>query len=528
MRNLSLSSLALMLSTSFAYTAAPTKTVETNKPNSAATNESADLLKQIEDLKHRVAQIAHKQKVAEENAAKEATNNKAKSDVLAAKTTSDYPENFIPVPNTNTAMRFGGRIKIDGSYNAGPLSDKAGAFLNVRSIPLKGTSTEERKQGHFGATAQSSRLFVDSLTRTSKGDLTAFIRFDFYGPQNGGVFTTGNNGYLVSTGSTTQNSSDYGLRLRQAVVQFANFRIGQDESNFADFEMAAYHLENFGIGVLPRRAQLRYTHAISKQNKISFSIEKPNTDYVDSYGSWRGNDGFGKSSLPDVTVRFRTDGDMGFFSVGAIWRTLTVSARAGENYANSYEKSGAAKAAKTIKQDVYFQKNGWGISVGARLNKSKEKSHAFGQFMYGHGLGYLAQDSNPSGYFQFLTSADSGGELIRYQPTFDLIKTTNVLFGYCHYWSENFRTTIAGTYTRMKHSNQVSIMTGGTQINQQIKRLMINGIYNPVKNVDVGLEIMHATRETVSGYSYSNSGSTYYGGTVGRSTQVTTSFIYRF
>lgn len=526
----------LALLATIAVSHADNQAIKETKPISSV--DTQILQKEIDDLKVKLTALDKRQKAAEKVAQENKYIQDVKTVVEQKKTTSDYPEHFIPIPGTNSAVRFSGRLKIDGSYNAGTQSSRSAALFDIGNIALRNT-TSAKKNGHVGATAQSSRFFFDTLTRTAKGDVVGFIKFDFYGPQNGGVFSTGNNGYTATLSSQNINSTDYGVRLRQAFVQFQNWKIGQDESNFADFEMAGYHYENWGMGVLPRRPQVRYTFnkEAKKGIKVSFSVEKPNTDYIDASGTSHGNESasFGKSPLPDFTTRVRYDGDMGFVSLGLIWRTLAVDARKNDAYQNATVKSDRVTVeATTVLQDATFRKNGWGLYLGGRLNQPKSPSHLFMQFFIGNGIGYLVQEGNQSAYFQFPISSNSGTDLIRYAPSFGLIKKTHILLGYQHHWTDTFKTTMAASFTYMRNPANIVVLNGSTQVNRKLSRYLVSATYNVLKTMEVAAEFAYAIRETQSGNTYTNSFGgepgkyTPYGGAVGRGTSFVLSCIYRY
>ncbi len=450
--------------------------------------DSSDLKKQIEKLKHQVAALDKKQKEAD---AKALVAAEAKVTEEKKAEASSFPEKFIPVPGSNTAVRFGGRVKIDGGYAANQRSSNnvSGTFFDLRNIALNSSSTEQQK-GYFSATAQGSRIFFDSVTHTSAGDITGFFKMDFFGS------------------GTKDTSTSYGFRMRQAVITFGGLRIGQDESNFADYEMAAYHFENFGMGVLPRRAQIRYNFTPNKNTVISISAEKPDSDYVINNGatvtdkiSWSNDSGLGKSTMPDLTARVRYNGDNGFISFGAIGRRLGIE--------NTFEKD-----LKTVQHKL--NKMGYGFSSGFQARRAGSKSHAFGQLVWGKSLGYLVQDGNAPMYYD-----QANGKL-------EHSTTLSAILGYSHSWTDCFKTVLAASFVKMSYpKDAVKYVLQTDVINKDVRRIMFNMVYNPVATVDVAFEVMYGSRKTMAAATNADEKKVL-PEKKGKSLHFVTSFVYRF
>jgi len=485
------------------------------------------LMVQIEALKAEVATIAHKQKEEAVKAAHQYKVMSAKNEVAQAKTLAIYPDGFFAIPGTNSAIRFGGRIAVDSQYSGGPVIDTSGASFTAPSIPIKGASPAASKSGHFGATAQSSRFTVEGLSQTVNGDITSRLEFDFFGAQNGAIFSTGNGGLTTTNAYKTSNSVDYGLRVRQAYIQFVRFTVGQLETNFIEKEASTSSIDTSGVSAAPRRAQVRWSPQIAEGVELNLSIEKGNSDYVFSEGSVRGNETFGKTPLPDFTGRFKYKGEMGYISVSSIVRSLAVNAVKGEAV------NATGGNSNTIVNSFSARRTGWGLGLGFHLNVSGDKSGLYGLLTIGEGLGFLNQDGNPAAYFSTpLSSQTSENAKARYANEYSLTRSTYGMLGYKHYWAPNIRSTLFGTYMRIKNPANAPVMNGATQINARVKRIGINTVYSPesLSSLDFGVEFNHGVRETISGYVASSTAgatSTYYGGGTGRASTVNMSVVYR-
>ncbi len=488
--------------------AAPVAPAVTPATKSAAPVDTATLLKQIDDLKNQVARIAKKQHEAEERHATTHKIEDAKLNILQARQTSQWPEGFFDVQGTNSAIKIGGRVKVDGTYHGGQKSGNAGDSMFVRTLPLKGADPRAGKSGHFNGTLQGSRIHLSTITRTAKGDVKGYIETDFGGTPNGISYTS-------ATGTT---STQYGIRLRHAHVTWDQLLVGQTTTNFYDADSFHTFLDNLNVMTAPRIAQVRWSQKVVDDLTLHVSAEKPNTDYYDRTGALLDNANAGKSPLPDFTARLRYEGKMGFVSLRGIVRSLQAKIGTGDIVGG------------TTATNVYSSRQtGWGLGLSGQLNTAK-KSNIFGMINIGDGLGQIVDDATgQAAYLQYSASTETGAKQARYPKRFATTTVVNGVLGYEHWWTEKLRTTIMGTYTKIKNPAFAPILTGATQLNSTVKRAVANVIYSPVKNIDVGLEVYYGIRKTISGIDTVD-GANYYNhaGNEGKCTQVMTSFIYRF
>lgn len=508
--------------TSFTYAAAPAAVapaapVVAAAPAPAAVRpvDTATLMKQIEDLKKQVSTIAQKQRKADEKLDATTKVEDAKIGVLQANQVSPYPAGFIAIPGSNSAIKIGGRVRMDGVYNPGNSGSTSGGNMSARTLPIKGSDPKAGRSGHFNGTAQGSQLEINSLSKTNKGDIKAKIQFDFFGATS--------NGALGSASTSTH----YGLRLRQAFAEWNNLIVGQTETNFQDTDLMPQPLDNVGeLATVQRRPQVRWTQKVGDL-KLSVSAERGNTDYTNQYLANPDNSTYGKSSLPDLTARLRYEGKMGFVSLAGIYRQLQVNVAKNDIIATVGTTTNRAAV------DYGAKVSAWGINLAGKLI-TKGKSNVYSRITIGDGLGYLVEDATGcSAYLQVPTATSIGGTSaspLRYAPRFDTATVTNGVIGYAHWWTDAFRTNIGGSYTKIKHSPFIPKLTATAQANARVKKAVVNAIYSPVKNIDIGLELMYAVRETISGVDKATDGgaSYYYAGGTGKATQIMTSFIYKF
>ena len=519
--------------TSFTYAAAPAAVAPAAPVAVAAAPagpvDTATLMKQIEDLKKQVSTIAYKQRKSDEKLDATTKVENAKIGVLQANQTSPFPKGYIAIPGSNSAIKIGGRIKADAAYYPGNTVDANNLSFDATKIPIRGSDPQAGKSGGIAGTVAYSRIELNSLTQTKAGDVKGWLQTDFAGAQTSGT----------STASTSTTS--YGLRLRHATVEWNSLLVGQTTSNFLDADAGPNTLDNNGFSSTVRRVQLRWTQKLVDGLSLAVAAERPNTDYLAQDGSTSDNKGFGRSNLPDLTARLRYAGKQGFVSLRGIVRQLAVNVAAGETVPQlTGTGSGLVSSSTSTPASTRFanKQTGWGIGSSFKLITSG-LSNLYGHVTTGDGInGFLAIESVPSAYLQ-MPSTNSTSDVLkaRNASRFDTHTGSNGILGYEHWWTEQFRTNIAGSYTKLKNSTYAPVSTSATQVTSLMKKVLVNAIYSPIKQIDVGIEFMYGTRETIGGMvnianttagQASNAPGSYYAGGTGKATQVMTSFIYKF
>ncbi len=158
-----------------------------------------------------------------------------------------FPQSFI-VPGTNTSLHVGGQIQIDASYGFdtdGP-SPTIGAYDNLApaTVGIEGPGMAAPPPNHsnggvFRFHANNSKLFTETRTPTSYGEMKTYIEFDFQGGQATNTTTAGGS-------TTTKCCMDDGIpRLRMAYGTLGPWLIGKAASNFVDLAALADTLDGF-------------------------------------------------------------------------------------------------------------------------------------------------------------------------------------------------------------------------------------------------------------------------------------------
>ncbi len=234
------------------------------------------------------------------------------------------------------------------------------------------------------------------------------------------------------------------LRLRQAYGEYAGWLIGQTWSTFMDLDNLPETVDfNGPIGApFSRRTMIRYTYADPKEgNKFSFALEDPE----DQFGGGSANE-----KMPQLVARF--DKSFGWGAINA--RVL------------AHEKRSATET-----------KRGYGFGVGGSY-KLTDKDVLMGQ--YTRVDGDVDQLYGSNGY---AIDATTGA------ITFD--KNQGLVIGYLKTFSDQLRGNVVLGLNRGKSAQAV-----GYQDNRTLTQFHLGLIYSPVKNVELGGELILGKRKT--------------------------------
>lgn len=279
-------------------------------------------------------------------------------------------------------------------------------------------------------TGQTSRLGFETSTPTSYGSLVTKIEADFYGYQSDG--TSG------STGNRNR------LRLRHAYGEYAGWMIGQNWSTFMDIDNLPETVDfNGPPGATFRRpVQLRYTFNNPNLAKFQVALE----------------DGTEGARSPNVVLRVDKTFDWGLLGI----RFLTHEAKSGTTYArgNGMALSGVYKLTGTASFLAQYTKID-GDTDGA----------------------YLIGSNFPT---------KVGNELV-------LDRAHGLVLGLTNVFSPKFRATASVGTTRSlwgDDSDYVIAAKADTNnlANLSVIQYHLGGYYSPVRNVELGAELIGGKR----------------------------------
>src|SRR6516165_4706072 len=262
----------------------------------AKADEIADLRANQELLQRRIEQLAQGTKAFPGAAGPSVLGTQPVPG--AALIGGSFPRSFL-IPGTETSIRVGGFVDISGLYflqgantgNPGTPSSNAGQNGNLNAVPIgqqfvpglgpvAQQTNHSRGNGVFYFSPQQTRLNVETRTPTEWGEARTFLEFDFAGP--GGA----NNQFAQQT--VQQAGGDSLLpRLRFAYGTLGGFLAGQAISNFSDADADTESMEFGGaMGSTggQRIPQVRYTLAGPWGSAWSMSAETPWTSTMTPAG----------------------------------------------------------------------------------------------------------------------------------------------------------------------------------------------------------------------------------------------------
>jgi DcaP outer membrane protein len=229
--------------------------------------------------------------------------------------------------------------------------------------------------------------------------------------------------------------------LRQAYGEYGGWLIGQTWSTFMDLDDLPETVDfNGPIGApFSRRAMVRYSFGDAKAGvRFTFAAEDPEDQFGGASGSER---------MPQLVARVDKS-----FGWGAVNARLLV-----------HEKRSFAQT-----------KRGFGVGVGASY-KLSDKDLLVSQ--YTRVDGDIDQLYGSNGYG---VGADTGN------ITFD--RNQGMVLGYARTFTSRLRGSVVLGLNRGKTAQAVD--------NKTLSELFVNLIYSPIKNVELGSELIFGKRET--------------------------------
>ena len=278
-------------------------------------------------------------------------------------------------------------------------------------------------------------------------------------------------------------------RLRHAWATYKNLGMGQTWSNFMDIDIFPNTIDYWGPTgmVFYRNQQLRYSFPLG-EDEFSISLEDPSTALTvgrfrdtdpcdaptadpecDSTESLLGDFFQSYNDLPDLSVRYRNNGDFGHYQVAGIFRKL------------GYERRDTGQ-----KDDEM----GWGINTSVGLNTWGQDKLKL-QVVYGEGIGNYMNDG---GVDIAPHSADIN------TANAEAMELLGISAYYDHYWSDRWSTSVGWS--------MIDLDTTEGQLATEFEKgqiAQINLLHYPADNVLLGSEFIWGQREDVNG----NTGSDY-------------------
>jgi hypothetical protein len=345
----------------------------------------------------------------------------------------------VPIPGTDTAIRFGGQVRTVLVRNIGALGTED-RFV-TSSIPIQGTP-DAAKQSRTTISASASRLGTDFRTPTPFGQLRAFVEGDFAG-----------------------DNRTY--RLRHAFGQWRGFLIGQTWSTFSDPEAEPDGLDFEGLNAISlfRQPEIRWTKPLKQQIELALALENPSPDLTGASGV---------NQVPDFIVRLRFN----FVEDTSKRRVLLPG-------------GGHVQAAVLVRQlrgepgqgpNQIVSSPGFGLHVSGRV-PARWAVQDYVKFAVATG----------KGFGRYITDLGTlGGQDAVYDSVSNVLIALPVYsayLGYEHWWTDTLRST--GTFGVVIVDN-LEIQTPDSL--HQTTRGSFNLSWSPVQRVDLIAEFLSGRR----------------------------------
>ncbi|WP_374253135.1 DcaP family trimeric outer membrane transporter [Acinetobacter brisouii] len=447
--------------------------------------QAATTTQQVADLKAQVAELQQMVQSLSSQQQQQAVQLQQQAQIAAAKpapvapTASSTKPGWITLADGQTQLKVYGSVRVDGTYdtkgNNGTINN------NTNSVPLNSANATKN---NLNVTAATSRIGLDIVRPTEYGDLTGKIEADFMGSALGKDNAENN---------TNGNGS---FRIRHAYLSLGKWLVGQTTSPFVNTDTSPEVLDFYGPmgGGTQRNVQVRYTQPITANQKLLVALEGGDVDNITgattttTFGTYTavGTDAVtatkGGSQLPALTARYdiATADKKGLLQVHGMLHQNRVS---------------IATTTTNAGTNIDETKLGWGVGLGGKYSFTPNDT-VFANYYH------IKGDSK---YLLYANSA--------YLAGFDSTTLANVtdvaiaeseydtaLVGYSHKWSPKWRSTLAAGAIWYKNSNDYADFaktydTKGT-LNKKLYNIIVNSVYSPVKDVDLGVEYTYGQRET--------------------------------
>jgi len=345
-----------------------------------------------------------------------------------------------------TDVNLSGYIKVDSIYD---LAQKSGDRINYTGIQ---TVDSDITNGQARIHARESRVRFQWQPGDDRPK--AVIEIDFFG----GGTNSPTNSELISNSVSP--------RLRLAYLDYNNWRLGQDWSNYVDVKSFPENLDfanDTGQAFL-RQGQIRYLYKWQKWH-ISHALENPESDINQQTiaGAQIGR----LDPLWDLTHKAKYQSDWGHVSLQTVLRSLRASVTASEGNSKT--------------------NNSWAYALGTsgRINLSTDHQLRF-HFSKGRGIGrYLQEASNFAAYIPPSS-----------EPQLKLLTVYGGYLGWQHKWSATLRSNLNTGLLKIDWPQEVSINLPD-DTTQFYQSLHSNLIWSVTKNLELGLEYSLAKRKNI-------------------------------
>jgi len=364
-------------------------------------------------------------------------------DVVSA---GDFPGS-IRIPGTDTAIKFGGRIRTAAVFTLDSLGSEDRFLTN--SIPVEDSDAAAGKGKRTTFSANTSRLNFEVRTPAGATQMRAFIEADFFGSDEEGMKTN--------------------FRLRHAYAQFHGLLVGQTWSTFSDPAADHQDLDFEGINGenLIRQPQFRYTWLLREHFNFAAAAETPEVSLTG---------GQGVNFVPDLVGR-------------AVWKFKGIGHLQGAVVRRQI------RGESDLNPGAVESVDAWGASLSGVV--PFYYFNLTDRFIYQLNIG--------KGNARYINDLNSlGGQDAVFDPANGDLKTLaarGFYLDYEHQWKEWERTRVMKLRSSLIWSyvlvDNLDFQLGDAY--HRTNRWSFNVVFSPIDRIDVGIEYIYGTRENKDG-----------------------------
>ncbi|WP_188579472.1 porin [Azorhizobium oxalatiphilum] len=402
---------------------------------------------------------------------------------------SAYGAGFYYIPGTDTCLKIDGFARFDtylnstGTFNPA-ISSGTGAGFNGPGAGSAAFPYRDDDDASY-LTRVRAVMGMDARTQTDYGTLRSYIRFGM--------------NWESQTGAGS--GSGIGMYFERAFIQFAGFTFGYSQSFFDTGISYAYTTLYAGSNQLT--SALAYTAQFGNGFSATIALEDAANRITGvqatSAGVFSTTGGLGYSNyqsgqeIPDIVGNIRID---------QAWGSAQFSAAA--HQVGALTPIGTATGTSFLGQN---SDDTWGWALGGaveiKLPMIAKGDSLYIQANYADGaLSYVGLSGTNQGRATGLGRVDLGSSLLTsggaYYPLSDATWNANTLSystttawaiqaQYRHFWTPGVRSSVFGGYVDVS----VSDNTVGAE-DVSLWQVGANTIWSPVKNLDLGLEVLYS------------------------------------
>ena len=410
-------------------------------------------------------------------------------------------EGFFYIPGTDTCLRVGGRVRAEYLYQ----------------------ETFDRRESTIGFLARG-RLNVDARTQTEYGTLRAFFRYEI--TRSTGAYRTGG-GPIGANGDPSQSSTgltDNGLNLDRAFVQFGGLTAGRTQSFFDFYANDLTFSAQLGSDLATQTLAYTATFGdVSATVAIEDGIERRVFGGPTDFGVFRLNaQGEEVPTLfPGTVTRFGTFSPEPFSAggqtapdvVGALgvaqdWGSAQVSAALHQvrssNFAPVLNRP-AGSATDVVDTDYGFAVQG-GIKINLPFIAAGDVLWLQGAYSEG-AINYLGFGNSSSTGVLSPLNLNQSDAFVSAGGDVKLTEGFAIVAAFSHYFTPQFRGELMGSYGQLDYDASATGVITPTSAFGQANRRLVGGrfgfvdsqeyrleasaIWSPVKDLDIGVDVLY-------------------------------------